>query len=124
MRKLTAIVARRDKPGMVVSDKEIGLASNAISVRRTEAAIAWHYTALGKGTQNGYVESFREPMRDQMLIENLLLGFARRSPSGLLITTTLARVVRWRAGYQRLLRLIATCHRATHLDGSALWAVP
>lgn len=75
--KLTAIVARRGKPGMVVSYNGTGLASNAIPVRRTEAAIAWHYTALGKAMQNGYVESIHEHMHDQILNESLFPGLAR-----------------------------------------------
>ena len=39
-----------------------------------EARIEWHYTAPGKPTQNGFVESFNGRMRDELLNETLFFG--------------------------------------------------
>lgn len=75
-RELSAIVARRGKPGMIVSDNGTELTSNAILTWSADMKIAWHYIAPGKPTQNGYVESFNGRMRDELLNESLFLGLA------------------------------------------------
>jgi len=70
-RELTALIARRGKPGMIVSDNGTELTSNAIFTWTRDHVIAWHYIAPGKPMQNGFVESFNGRMRDELLNETL-----------------------------------------------------
>lgn len=70
-RELTAIIERRGKPGMVVSDHGTEFTSNAILGWAGEQGIEWHYIAPGKPMQNGYIESFNGRMRDELLNETL-----------------------------------------------------
>jgi putative transposase len=70
-RELTALIARRGKPGMIVSDNGTELTSNAILTWSQDHKIAWHYIAPGKPMQNGYAESFNGRMRDELLNESL-----------------------------------------------------
>lgn len=73
-RELTAIVARRGKPKMIVSDHGTELTSNAILAWSKDNGVEWHYIAPGKPMQNGYVESFNGRMRDELLNESLFFG--------------------------------------------------
>ena len=57
-RELTALIERRGRPGMIVSDNGTELTSNAILRWCAEQKIEWHYIAPGKPMQNGFVESF------------------------------------------------------------------
>jgi putative transposase len=75
-RELTSIVARRGRPGMIVSDNGTELTSNAILAWTKDYGIDWHYIAPGKPTQNGFVESFNGRMRDEILNESLFFGIA------------------------------------------------
>lgn len=70
-RELTALIERRGKPGMIVSDNGTELTSNAILKWCAETKIEWHYIAPGKPMQNGFVESFNGRMRDEFLNETL-----------------------------------------------------
>ena len=47
-RELTALIERRGKPGMIVSDNGTELTSNAILKWCAEHKVEWHYIALGK----------------------------------------------------------------------------
>lgn len=71
VRELTALIAVRGKPGMIVSDNGTELTSNAVLEWCGTAKIDWHYTAPGKPTQNAFVESFNGRMRDELLNETL-----------------------------------------------------
>ena len=73
-RELTELIARRGKPGMIVSDHGTEFTSNAILVWSKDHRVEWHYIAPGKPMQNGYVESFNGRMRDELLNETLFLG--------------------------------------------------
>ena len=73
-RELTALIERRGKPGMIVSDNGTELTSNAILAWCAEHRIAWHYIAPGKPMQNGSCESFNGRMRDELLNESLFFG--------------------------------------------------
>ena len=75
-RELSAIVAQRGKPGLIVSDNGTELTSNAILAWSAEMHVEWHYIMPGKRMQNGYVESFNGRMRDELLNESLFLGLA------------------------------------------------
>ena len=67
VRELTALIERRSKPGMIVSDNGTELTSNAVLAWRGETGVEWHYIAPGRPMQNGYVESFNGCMRDELL---------------------------------------------------------
>jgi len=75
-RELTALIERRGKPGMIVSDNGTELTSNAILRWCAEHRIEWHYIAPGKPMQNGFVESFNGRMRDELLNETLFRNLA------------------------------------------------
>lgn len=73
-RELTALVERRGKPGLIVSDNGTEFTSNAVLTWAQDNAIAWHFIAPGKPMQNGFSESFNGRMRDELLNESLFLG--------------------------------------------------
>jgi putative transposase len=75
-RELAALIERRGKPGMIVSDNGTELTSNAILTFATERKIEWHYIAPGKPMQNGFVESFNGRMRDELLNETMFRNMA------------------------------------------------
>jgi len=75
-RELTALIERRGKPGMVVSDNGTELTSNAILRWCSEHKVEWHYIAPGKPMQNGFVESFNGRMRDELLNETMFRNLA------------------------------------------------
>lgn len=53
-RELTAVVQRRGKPGMIVSDHGTEFTCNAMLAWCRDAAIDWHFIAPGKPMQNGF----------------------------------------------------------------------
>ena len=73
-RELTALIDRRGKPDMIVSDHGTEFTSNAILAWSKDHRVEWHYIAPGKPMQNGYVESFNGRMRDELLNESLFFG--------------------------------------------------
>ena len=73
-RELTTLIARRGKPGMIVSDNGTEFTSNAILSWTSEHRIEWRYIAPGKPMQNGFRESFNGRMRDELLNETLFFG--------------------------------------------------
>jgi transposase InsO family protein len=79
-RELTSIVARRGKPGSIVSDNGTEFTCNAMLAWCKDGAIDWHFIAPGKPIQNAFVESFNGRMRDEFLNETLFfdLDDARR----------------------------------------------
>jgi putative transposase len=73
-RELTALLQRRGRPAMIVSDNGTELTSNAILAWSQDHKVEWHYIAPGKPMQNGFVESFNGRMRDELLNESLFFG--------------------------------------------------
>ena len=73
-REPTALVARRGKPGPIVSDNGTEFTSNAMFAWAHDHDIAWHFIAPGKPMQNGFCESFNGRMRDELLDETLFPG--------------------------------------------------
>jgi hypothetical protein len=57
-RELTAIVERRGKPGMIVSDHGTEFICNAMLAWSKDTVIDWHFIAPAKPMQNGFIESF------------------------------------------------------------------
>lgn len=80
-RELTAIIAQRGKPGMIVSDHGTEFTCNAMLAWCTDMKVDWHFIAPGKPMQNGFAESFNGRMRDELLNESLFfdLDHARRT---------------------------------------------
>ncbi len=79
-RELTALIARRGKPDLIVSDHGTEFTSNAMLAWCEEAAVSWHFIAPGKPMQNGICEAFNSKMRDELLNKTLFFGLdqARR----------------------------------------------
>ena len=73
-RELTALIARRGKPGMIVSDNGTEFTCNAMLTWTEQHVVAWHFIAPGKPMQNGFCESFNGRMRDELLNETLFFG--------------------------------------------------
>ena len=71
IRELTALIERRGKPGMIVSDNGTELTCNAVLGWCSEHKINWHYIAPGKPMQNGFVESFNGKMLNETMFRNL-----------------------------------------------------
>ncbi|WP_390474766.1 IS3 family transposase [Altererythrobacter sp. MTPC7] len=76
VRELTDLIARRGKPGMIVSDNGTELTSNAVLAWVAEIGVEWHYIAPGRPMQNGFCESFNGRMRDELLNETLFMSMA------------------------------------------------
>ena len=66
-RELDRVAEVRGYPCMVVSDNGTEPTSNAILKWQEERRVEWHYIAPGKPTQNGFVESFNDRLRDECL---------------------------------------------------------
>lgn len=73
-RELTALIARRGKPELIVSDHGTEFTSNAMLAWSEETGVAWHFIAPGKPMQNGICEAFNSKMRDELLNETLFFG--------------------------------------------------
>lgn len=73
-RELTALIERRGKPSMIVSDNGTELTSNAMLAWAQDDEVVWRFIAPGKPMQNGFCESFNGRMRDELLNESLFLG--------------------------------------------------
>ncbi|PZP19378.1 MAG: IS3 family transposase [Kocuria rhizophila] len=73
-RELTALIERRGKPGVIVSDNGTEFTSNAILEWAEKMKVKWHYIAPGKPMQNGNCEAFNGRMRDELLNETLFFG--------------------------------------------------
>lgn len=70
-RELDAVIRRRGRPAMIVSDNGTELTSNAILDWADRTGVGWHYIAPGKPQQNGFIESFNGRLRDELLNETL-----------------------------------------------------
>ncbi len=77
VRELSALIARRGKPGMIVSDNGTELTSNAVLKWTQDHCIQWRYIAPGKPMQNGYGVSFNGRMRDELLNETVFTSIAQ-----------------------------------------------
>ena len=73
-RELSALIERRGKPGMIVSDNGTEFTSNAVLSWSEENEVEWHFIMPGKPMQNGFCESFNGRMRDELLNETLFFG--------------------------------------------------
>jgi len=90
-RELDALIVRRGRPSMIVSDNGSELTSMAILKWCQDTGIEWHYIAPGKPMQNGFVESFNGSFRDECLNETLF--------SSLIEART--QITAWKEDYNR-----------------------
>jgi putative transposase len=90
-RELDAVIARRGKPELIVSDHGTEFTSNAMLAWAQRGRVAWHFIAPGKPMQNGICEAFNGRMRDELLNETIFydLDHARSS------------LARWTASYNQ-----------------------
>jgi putative transposase len=75
------LIARRGRPGTIVSDNGTELTSNAILGWAEQTRVGWHYIAPGKPMQNAFVESFNALLRDEFLNETLFTSLPQARPS-------------------------------------------
>ena len=66
VREMSALIARRGRPGAIVSDNGTEFTSSAVLAFTQAAGLDWRYIAPGKPTQNAFAESFQGRMRDEM----------------------------------------------------------
>jgi putative transposase len=76
-RELDAIIVKRGRPAMIISDNGSELTSMAILRWSQTANVAWHYIAPGKPQQNAFIESFNGRLRDELLNETLFTSLAQ-----------------------------------------------
>ena len=108
-RELTALIKRRGKPGMIVSDNGTEFTSNAMFAWAQDNRVVWHFITPGKPMQNGFCESFNGRMRDDLLNESLFLGFDH-SRTGSTITISDGGTRRWAISHRRPMPPISPQH--------------
>jgi hypothetical protein len=63
VRELDALVQRRGKPLMVVSDDGTELTTHAVRRWQQDTGVEWHYVAPGKPIDNAFAEAFNSRVR-------------------------------------------------------------
>lgn len=76
VRELDALVQKRGKPNVIVSDNGPELTSRAVLIWAAQNGIDWHYIQPGKPQQNGYTESLNDKIRDECLNEHWFSALA------------------------------------------------
>jgi putative transposase len=92
VRELDALIARRGRPAMIVSDNGTELTARAVLEWTNRAGVEWHYIAPGKPTQNAFVESFNGRFRDECLNEEVFASLAEAR----------SVIERWRQDYNQV----------------------
>jgi transposase InsO family protein len=129
VRELTALIKRRGRPGMIVSDNGTELTSNAILKWCAEHKIEWHYIASGKPMQSGFVQSFNGRLRNEFLNEILFRNLAHaRALISAWVTDYNTERPHSALGYQTpagvaLYRTTAIVRPATRVESSARRAI-
>ena len=75
-RELDAIIAKRKRPAMIVSDNGPELTSLAMLKWQQDRQVDWHYIEPGKPQQNPFAESFNGKLRDEFLNETAFSSLA------------------------------------------------
>jgi transposase InsO family protein len=127
-RELTALIEKRGKPRMIVSDNGTEFTSNAILGWAKDHGVEWHYIAPGKPMQNGYIESFNGRMRDELLNESLFFDLeqARQLIGAWATDYNMARPhssLGYKTPAAYATHLTATGHHAALDKGSARWPI-
>jgi putative transposase len=92
VRELEALIARRGRPAMIVSDNGTELTARAVLEWTNRTGTLWHHIAPGKPTQNALVESFIGRFRDECLNEEVFASPAEAR----------AVIERWRRDYNQV----------------------
>lgn len=92
VRELDAVITRRGRPAMIVSDNGTELTSRAVLDWTNRSGVEWHYIAPGKPVQNAFVESFNGRFRDECLNEEVFTSLAEAR----------AVIERWRIDYNNV----------------------
>lgn len=92
-RELTALLERRGRPGLIVSDNGPEFTSHAIFTWAKDQRIEWHYIVPGKPMQNTYVESLNGKMRE------VVSSSSARSVRSLVDTSASPRMCKLLAGH-------------------------
>jgi len=92
VRELDALIARRGRPAMIVSDNGTEFTSRAVLEWINRTGLEWHYIAPGKPVQNAVVESFNGRFRDECLNEEVFTSLAEAR----------AVIERWRLDYNQV----------------------
>jgi putative transposase len=92
VRALDALITRRGRPAMIVSDNGTELTSRAVLDWTNRTDVEWHYIAPGKPVQNAFVESFIGRFRDECLNEEVFASLAEAR----------AVIERWRLDYNQV----------------------
>ena len=71
VREMTALIARRGRPG---GDNGTEFTSAAVLAFTQAAELDWRYIAPGKPTQNAFADSFQGRLRDECLNEHLFFS--------------------------------------------------
>ena len=104
-RELDALIARRGRPLMIVSDNGAELTSRAVLDWTNRSGVEWRYIAPGKPQQNAFIGAFNARFRDDCLNEHLFQGLrgARRiSTLGAPTTTPPDHTPAWAAHAMRI----------------------
>ena len=75
-RELGRLIRLYGKPRTIVSDNGTELTSRAILGWQNETGVIWHYIEPGKPTQNAFIESFNDRLRDEFLNEEVFQSLA------------------------------------------------
>jgi putative transposase len=89
---MNALVARRGRPALIVSDNGTELTARAVLEWTNRTGTRWHYIAPGKPVQNALVESFIGKFRDECLNEEVFASLAEAR----------AVIGRWRRDYNQV----------------------
>jgi transposase InsO family protein len=63
VREINALIARRDRPGAIVSDNGTEFTSSAVLAFTQAAKLDWRYHRAGQADENAFAESFQGRMR-------------------------------------------------------------
>jgi putative transposase len=74
--ELEALVRKRGKPKVIISDNGTELTSKAVLIWAQDQGIDWHYITPGKPQQNGYTESLNDKIRNECLNEHWFSSLA------------------------------------------------
>ena len=91
-REMTALIERRGRSGMIVSDNGTEFTSNAVLAWAQDNRIVWCFIAPGKPMHNGFSESFNGKLRDELLNETLFGSLADAR----------AKLATWRRDYNEV----------------------
>jgi putative transposase len=107
-RELTAVMAWRGKPELIISDNGTEFTSNAMLAWTSEHQVLWHFIAPGKPMQNGICESFQGRLRDELLNETLFFDLSHaRSAITAIVGTIATSALAGLLGAQGALSLLA-----------------